>query len=92
MERPVKTHDLKVNIENYEALWERKKNSEYRINDRDYKAGDILLLRPYVTDKKVYLNSHSFISARVTHVSYGGTFGIPKKYCVLSIQIIFMQP
>ena len=92
MKKNTKEHALKVNVDDYVSLWERKKTNEYRINDRDFKVGDILFLRPYIIESGVYLNSHSFISARITHVSEGGNFGIPKKYCVLSLQIIFMQP
>lgn len=36
----MKKHELKVNLNDYFALWERRKTSEFRLNDRKFKVGD----------------------------------------------------
>ena len=43
-------HDLKIHTKFFQAIEEGKKNFEIRINDRDYKVGDIVKLREYNMD------------------------------------------
>ena len=41
------THELKILPEYFEAVTSERKQFEIRENDRDYKVGDLLILREY---------------------------------------------
>lgn len=43
----MKTHELKILPEYFEAVTSRRKQFEIRKNDRDYKVGDQLILREW---------------------------------------------
>lgn len=43
----MKTHELKILPEYFEAVTSRRKRFEIRKNDRDYKVGDLLYLRKW---------------------------------------------
>ncbi len=47
MNLPQKTHELKTWPEYFLAIWAHRKNFEIRLNDRDFKVGDVLTLREY---------------------------------------------
>lgn len=44
-------HDLKIYTSYFQDVQDRKKNFEIRFNDRNFKVGDILLLREYLPDE-----------------------------------------
>ena len=46
-----KTHDLKIAPEHWRAIYDGLKTFEIRNNDRDFREGDILLLREYMETK-----------------------------------------
>ena len=80
----MKTHELKTWPQSYEAIKSGEKTFEYRLNDRDYKVGDLLLLRNFDPNTKQYLNDE--ILVKVTYIVYGGVYGIPKDYCIMAIR------
>lgn len=43
----MKLHVLKTDPNYFEQMWKGLKTSELRLNDRDFKCGDILLLREH---------------------------------------------
>ena len=43
----MKIHDIKILPDYFEAVLKGKKNFEIRKNDRDYKPGDVLMLREW---------------------------------------------
>lgn len=88
----MKRHELKQDIAGYFQIWDLNKKSTFRKNDRNYEVGDYIRFRPFNTDKKEYLNSHSFVEAKITHISHGPKFRIPKGFCVISFQPTFLQP
>lgn len=47
MERSPEVHRLKVLVPYYQSLVERKKNFELRLNDRDFRVGDMVVLEEY---------------------------------------------
>lgn len=59
------------------------KTFEFRLNDRDFKVGGILIIRDYDHDKGEY--SGRIAVRRITYILYSG-FGIPDGYCVMSIE------
>lgn len=46
-QRPVKSHQLKCDVQFFPAVWDGSKPFEVRRNDRDYRVGDVLLLDEY---------------------------------------------
>jgi hypothetical protein len=88
------THDLKCWPEWFEPIKSGDKTAELRLNDRDYKVGDILVLREYEPNKDIYTGR--VCSRRVTHVVHGcGSVGViaplrglSTKYVMLSLQEI----
>lgn len=78
-------HDLKTWPEPFEALLARFKWHEYRRNDRNYKVGDVLLLREWVPNDGGRYGRYTGRSVRrlVTYVGTG--FGIPDGFCVMSL-------
>ncbi|KAA8385130.1 DUF3850 domain-containing protein [Acetobacter sp. DmW_136] len=47
-------HEIKISREHYESIIRGEKTSEIRINDRNYKVGDILALKPIRDDGTYY--------------------------------------
>jgi hypothetical protein len=50
----MKTHELKTVNPYFTHVWEDKKRADLRFNDRNYKVGDILMLREYMVNKGMY--------------------------------------
>jgi hypothetical protein len=76
-------HELKTWPEPFAAVLAGLKRHEVRKNDRNFKAGDSLLLREYDPATKEYTGRRACVF--VDYVSYGGKFGLPKSLCVMSI-------
>lgn len=77
-------HELKTWPKEFWNVVQGIKAFEWRRNDRDFKAGDRLLLREYDPERDVY--SGQAIVVVVTYILYGSAFGIPEGYCVMSIK------
>lgn len=83
--RPVGArHDLKSWPVQFEAVLAGRKTHEVRVNDRDYRVGDCLVLAEYFPEHDGY--SGRRILAEVTHITPGGAFGLPLDLCVMSIR------
>ena len=78
------THDIKA----YEGYWLRlesgDKKCELRVNDRDYQAGDKLMISA-VDDAGNYLDRHEPIFFRITHV-LSDFVGLQEGFCILSVE------
>lgn len=60
------------------------KNFELRVNDRDYKEGDTLVLQEYNhTLKNPYTGRE--IERYVPYILYGGVFGLPENMCIMAL-------
>jgi len=77
-------HELKTWTEHFQDVWDGIKTFELRKNDRDYKVGDILLLREYNLDENEYTGNT--IHKYVTHILEGGQFGLEEGYIIMSIE------
>ena len=76
-------HDLKIMPKYFDDVVSGKKNFEIRRNDRDFKVGDILLLREY--ERGRYTGRE--IRKKVKYVYYGdGTFGISEEFCIMGLK------
>lgn len=74
-------HELKCETEYYQAVEKGFKKFEFRINDRNFTKFDIVTLVEVVqgipTGRKIS-------PLEIQYVLYGGTFGLPKGYCVFN--------
>jgi len=82
----MKTHYLKVWTKQFDAVRRGAKTHEVRKGDKDYRAGDIIILREFDPNERVYTGK--CIEVQITFTTRGGTFGIPADICVMSIRRI----
>ncbi len=74
-------HELKIWPEYFEGIITGVKKFEYRLNDRDYRVGDILHLREYLKETGTY--SGREIMVFVTYI-----LKIENNYVIMSIKRI----
>lgn len=61
----MKTHDLKISPKFFAPVRQGVKTAEVRLNDRDYMAGDLLILNEFNSDKY----TGKIVIRQVTHVA-----------------------
>ena len=79
-----RTHNLKTVQPYFDRVWEGTKTFEIRKNDRDYQAGDNVLLQEYDPMKKTY--SGREVLATIMYVLYNYD-AVDPDYVVFSICI-----
>lgn len=80
----MKEHALKTWPGPFQAVLDGRKTYEIRVDDRDYRVGDVLFLREYDPDTDVFYSRA--VRALVTYKTPGGEWGLPATLCVLGIQ------
>ncbi len=104
----MKTHDLKVQPQYFEAIKDKRKPFEIRRNDRDYQVGDILLLHEWETgpdprcevhkylmgDGKCSCNTEGKYTGRLidAKVTYMTDYAQQKGYVVMTIEELDDSP
>ncbi|KAF1042375.1 MAG: hypothetical protein GAK35_02748 [Herbaspirillum frisingense] len=78
----MRIHSLKCWPEPFADLLSGAKTHEFRLNDRDYQAGDVLKLQCFDPATEHYTGA--VLQRKVTHVLRDG-FGLPAGYAVLSL-------
>lgn len=76
-------HELKTLPREYQLVIKGSKTHEIRRNDRDFKTGDFLFFKEWNPDTEEYTGREA--AAKISHITYGGEFGLPKDICVMSI-------
>ncbi len=79
-----KRHELKTWLEPFQAVWDRKKTAEFRLNDRGFEVGHELLLREWDDPAQEY--RQRYILVTITDIRRGEMFGIPRGYVMLSFR------
>lgn len=79
------THKIKIWDEFVLDVVSGKMPFEVRLNDRNYKQGDTLIMEGW--DNSIHDYSGKMIEAYVTYVLHGGVFGIEKGYVVMGIKV-----
>lgn len=75
-------HEVKILPEFFSEVKIGKKNFELRNNDRNYKAGDLLILKEW--DRGNYTGRE--LTRRIQYVYRGdGNYGLAEGYCVLGL-------
>lgn len=85
----MRQHELKTNHSVWAALDSGDKKAEFRLNDREFEVGDVLLLTPVDNEGNFVEIEPNQISFVVTHIVHGPAFGIPENYCMMSIERTF---
>ena len=81
----MKTHELKILPQYFQAVWHGTKTFELRKDDRDYQRGDILILREWDGEKY----TGSAICAKVTYILQDAEkYGLMDGYVILGIRHI----
>lgn len=84
----MKVHELKIWPQFFEDVLSGAKKYEVRINDRDYKRGDRLLLHEWNPETKEFTGR--FCEAGVVHITYGTELNkvLPGFICVMGIEVL----
>jgi ASC-1-like (ASCH) protein len=92
-------HELNTWPEYLNAIMGGRKRFEVRVNDRNFKIGDRLLLREYIRPerKSLKLRHDGYFTQRwarceITYIMPGGQFGLQEGWCVLSIKLLSCNP
>lgn len=78
------THKVKCWTGYFDAVARGDKPFEVRLNDRNYKVGDLLVLEDWDPSCEAYTGR--VLRFRITYVLIGGAFGIDRDFCVLGIR------
>lgn len=78
-----KVHKLKTWSKPFFAVTRGLKKFEVRKNDRDFKVGDVLVLKEYNPMAKEYTGET--YSCTVIYILKGGQFGIEEGYVIMTI-------
>lgn len=85
----MRVHKLKTWPSVFGEIVSGNKTAEFRRNDRDFAAGDELLLKEWDPSERIGI-SGAFtgreVRVHVTHIVHGGQFGIPEHFCMMSIK------
>ncbi|EKF65044.1 putative phage protein [Serratia plymuthica A30] len=63
----MKAHELKITTAHFYFVLAGVKKAEFRLNDRDYKEGDILKLREWLPEAEGYTGE--YVHVRITHIT-----------------------
>lgn len=80
------THYLKTWPEHYKDVESGKKKAELRVNDRDFNTGHRLSLMEWDPKTEQYTGYACLVE--ITHILFGGSFGLEKGYVMMSINKI----
>jgi len=70
------THTLKIDPDYWEDIANGKKTFEVRVNDRDYRVGDNLVLRKFSRTTNVYIERNRALLCNVTYIEDLGRIGL----------------
>jgi hypothetical protein len=80
-------HELKTWSAPFAAVWDLSKPYEVRVNDRDFKVGDGLILREWMPRAKRF-TGRAIVINRITYMTPGGAWGLPKELSILGFRSV----
>ena len=85
------THELKTVRPWFPLVYHGEKTAELRKHDRDFRVGDILLLREYIPDECHYTGSA--VKAKITHIvtDADGPW-LTRDHCMISFIVLELIP
>jgi len=84
-------HELKTDPDAFQASWDGIKGFEIRLNDRDFRPGDILLLNETkhsgeeMRNEKPLIYSGREIYLEVDFVMHGPLYGLADGWVIMSV-------
>lgn len=86
----MKVHELKSWPGVFQAVKRGEKRHEIRVNDRDFKTGDVVVLNEwnperFSTGMEIGYTGSEPLRFVIGHISRG-TFGLPENLCVFTLQ------
>lgn len=83
----MKTHELKIAPEFFDAVVRGDKTFEVRRDDRGFKVGDLLHLQEHDPDTHKWTGRACI--RRVSYILPGGAYGIDKAFVVLALAEVY---
>lgn len=74
-------HYLKCETEYFQAIERGEKKFELRMNDSNFKVGDMVYLQETVNGVHT---GRELPSVEIQYVLYGGKYGLPEGYCIFN--------
>ena len=81
----MRTHDLKIWPEPFQAIVDNIKKFEFRKNDRGYRVGDHLILQEWNPDDEIYTSRKQKVE--ITYILQD-RFELGEGLCIMSIKKI----
>jgi len=78
-------HRLKTWPHEFQAILDRRKTYEIRVNDREFQVGDTLGLEEYDPETETFSGRTQLV--RITYMTPGGEWGLPPELCVMAIRV-----
>ena len=77
-----KVHELKTWSKYFKAVIEGRKTFDFRVNDKDFKEGDTLILKEWDPDIKGYTGAEATFEVGFI---LQGEFGLSPDQCIMSL-------
>jgi hypothetical protein len=84
------THKVKCWPTHFKPMASGEKNNSRRRLDRDYRPGDTIVIQEWKPVDEIYTGLELLYI--ITHIEYGGNFGMAKQFCILSLKPVDKQP
>jgi Domain of unknown function (DUF3850) len=70
----------------FQGVWDRKKKFEIRLNDRDFQVGQVLMLKEYCPERKIFLGRWVLVQVKYVLTSDQFPQGLQPGYAAMSCQ------
>ncbi len=82
-----RTHNLKTWPKQFAQVWIDMKSAEFRVNDRDFRVGDEMILNEWDPDEQDGYTGRSVVTT-ITHIlRHADGLGVPMEYAMLSFRV-----
>ena len=79
-------HELKTVPPYFDLILEGDKTGEMRYNDRYFQVGDRIIFKEWIEQERRYTGRE--LTAKITHILFGGQFGIESGWVMLSFTLV----
>jgi ASC-1-like (ASCH) protein len=81
----IRVHELKCWTEYFQPIWDGDKTFDVRINDRNFKVGDVIVLGEFCNETQLYLKRS--VTAYITYILKSFPH-IDEGYVVLAFKVM----